>query len=44
MASCKKCGKAVGCGCSLKNGLCATCINESKNQVAPITVPTPITK
>jgi hypothetical protein len=25
MASCKKCGANVGCGCQLINGLCAAC-------------------
>lgn len=25
MASCKKCGTNVGCGCQLINGLCAHC-------------------
>lgn len=31
MANCKKCGKAVGCGCNLKSGLCATCNQEKVN-------------
>lgn len=25
MATCKNCGAQVGCGCQLKNGLCAYC-------------------
>lgn len=25
MATCKKCGAKVGCGCQLINGLCAAC-------------------
>lgn len=25
MAQCNSCGAKVGCGCQLKNGLCATC-------------------
>lgn len=25
MASCRKCGTNVGCGCQLINGLCAAC-------------------
>jgi hypothetical protein len=25
MAICKNCGKQVGCGCQLSNGLCGTC-------------------
>ena len=25
MANCRKCGTSVGCGCQLKDGLCATC-------------------
>lgn len=25
MAICSKCGKNVGCGCNLVNGLCAAC-------------------
>ncbi len=25
MAKCSKCGTNVGCGCQLKNGLCAYC-------------------
>lgn len=33
MASCKKCGKNVGCGCGLKNGLCATCAAAATTEV-----------
>ena len=29
MANCTKCGKAVGCGCNLKKGLCATCTQQN---------------
>ena len=36
MANCSNCGKAVGCGCNLKAGLCATC-NQKKNQPKPVT-------
>jgi hypothetical protein len=25
MANCRTCGTNVGCGCQLKDGLCATC-------------------
>jgi hypothetical protein len=25
MATCKNCNASVGCGCQLKNGLCASC-------------------
>lgn len=27
MANCVKCGKHVGCGCQLVNGVCSTCRN-----------------
>lgn len=42
MAACKKCGKAVGCGCGLKGGLCATCAEEARLQLPtpPIQSPT----
>lgn len=26
-ATCKKCGTSVGCGCQLKDGLCAACFS-----------------
>ena len=29
MANCVKCGKTVGCGCELTNGLCQTCYQAS---------------
>lgn len=29
MATCKNCGRNVGCGCNLTNGLCAQCYVES---------------
>ncbi len=25
MATCRRCGVEVGCGCNLNNGLCANC-------------------
>lgn len=28
MANCAKCGANVGCGCQLKNGLCAACASQ----------------
>ncbi len=28
MAQCTKCGKSVGCSCSLIGGLCTTCYSE----------------
>ena len=28
MAQCNSCGANVGCGCQLKNGLCATCASK----------------
>lgn len=28
MAQCANCGTKVGCGCQLKNGLCAYCSNK----------------
>ena len=28
MAQCNSCGANVGCGCQLKNGLCATCAGK----------------
>ena len=30
MATCKQCGKKVGCGCQLVNGLCSACRNIKK--------------
>lgn len=39
MAACKKCGKKVGCGCSLnKDGVCATCA-QNPPVVKPVTEP-----
>lgn len=38
MANCKSCGKSVGCGCQLTNGLCIDCINKKNNQIEPIKV------
>ena len=34
MAACSKCGKQVGCGCNLKEGLCAQCYVDKKNKEA----------
>lgn len=31
MATCKKCGAHVGCGCSLTNGLCASCVAQANS-------------
>ena len=28
MAQCTNCGTKVGCGCQLKNGLCAFCAGQ----------------
>lgn len=36
MANCSKCGKSVGCGCQLINGLCSTCHSTSV-QPKPVT-------
>lgn len=33
MAACKKCGKSVGCGCGLKEGLCAACVKEAEEKL-----------
>ena len=30
MAQCTACGAQVGCGCQLKNGLCAACAAKNK--------------
>lgn len=38
MANCTRCGKDVGCGCNLKNGLCATC-NQPKTTTKPTIEP-----
>lgn len=35
MATCKRCGKNVGCGCKLKEGLCPDCqaiVNKSEKK------------
>lgn len=37
MASCKQCGKQVGCSCELINGYCKSCwdfIQKAKNNLA----------
>lgn len=36
MASCKKCGVSVGCGCNLKDGLCQACYEASKNIIKTV--------
>lgn len=45
MASCKNCGKSVGCGCNLnRQGLCPTCAqkaNEPVTIVPQVPLPTP---
>lgn len=33
MAQCSKCGKEVGCGCNLTNGLCAICYTTGLQQL-----------
>lgn len=33
MANCKKCNAEVGCGCQLKNGLCAACQKTNTAQI-----------
>jgi hypothetical protein len=30
MASCSSCGRDVGCGCNLSNGLCLTCLAKDR--------------
>lgn len=32
MATCKKCGTHVGCGCQLVNGLCPACVKQEQPQ------------
>lgn len=42
MASCRKCGKGVGCGCNLnKEGLCAECAHGVKTSVVTPTTEQP---
>jgi hypothetical protein len=33
MAKCLSCGASVGCGCNLKNGMCAFCANKKKEEI-----------
>jgi hypothetical protein len=33
MAKCSSCGASVGCGCNLKNGMCAYCAQKKKDEV-----------
>lgn len=43
MAQCSKCGTKVGCGCQLKNGMCAYCANaknDTNTQVTQQTITT----
>jgi hypothetical protein len=32
MAKCSRCGASVGCGCNLKNGMCAFCAQKTKDE------------
>jgi len=32
MANCSQCGKNVGCGCNLVNGLCAQCRKDNREK------------
>ena len=36
MAKCSSCGASVGCGCNLKNGLCAFCAQKKKDEITVI--------
>lgn len=36
MAKCSSCGASVGCGCNLKNGLCAFCANKKKEAITVV--------
>lgn len=40
-ASCKKCGKKVGCGCNLINGLCTDCYVQQQQATITPTNPKP---
>jgi len=42
MPKCKSCGKSVGCGCQLTNGLCINCISQGKNNQLTEKQPVPI--
>jgi len=33
MAKCSSCGTNVGCGCNLKNGMCAFCVQKKKDAI-----------
>lgn len=35
MASCKQCGKQVGCACNLINGKCRECHNAGPKEIKP---------
>jgi hypothetical protein len=41
MAKCSNCGASVGCGCNLKNGMCAFCAQKKKEEITII--PQPVT-
>ena len=34
-ATCRGCGLKVGCGCSLRDGLCSGCYSKSLEKPAP---------
>lgn len=36
MAQCANCGTKVGCGCQLKNGLCATCAAKNSVEITQV--------
>lgn len=36
MANCRGCGRSVGCGCNLTNGLCQNCIATGVKRVINI--------
>lgn len=36
MANCNQCGRDVGCGCNLVNGMCLGCIAKNENN-SPLT-------
>lgn len=36
MATCLTCGASVGCGCNLKNGMCAYCAQKKKDAITVV--------
>lgn len=40
-AFCSSCKTPVGCGCNLRNGMCAACFNSANPQTAAIQRPQP---